>query len=89
MSVRKRWTMEILLDEHPSGGTRAVARLDTSEDAHLHGEGIWSTPVALDDGDDRPDIAADGAVSMALTQIVATLSARATARADTSLDPVV
>jgi hypothetical protein len=81
MSVRKRWTMEILLDEHPSGGTRAVARLDTSEDDHLHGEGI--------DGDDRPDIAADGAVSMALTQIVATLSARATARADTSLDPVV
>ena len=84
MSVRKRWTMEILLDERP-GRTRAVARLDTSEDAHLHGEGVWSVALDLDD-DDRSDIAADAAVSMALTQIAATLSARAAARADRSLE---
>jgi hypothetical protein len=84
MSVRKRWTMEILLEEHPAGGARAVARLDTSEDAHLHGEGVCSVAVDPDvDGGSGP--AADRAVCMALSQIVATLSARA-ARAERSLD---
>jgi hypothetical protein len=84
MNARKRWTMEILLDEQPSGGTRAVARLDTSEDAHLRGEGVCIAPVDLDI-DDRSGAAADRAVCMALTQIVATLSARA-ARTERSLE---
>ena len=38
MSRATRWTVEILIDE-ADGGTHAVARLDTSDDAHVHGHG--------------------------------------------------
>jgi hypothetical protein len=39
MSTTKRWTVEILLNEEDVGTIHAVARLDTSEDAHL--QGAW------------------------------------------------
>lgn len=41
MSTTKRWSMEILLDEEQAGTAQAAARLDTSEDHHLHGRGTW------------------------------------------------
>ena len=73
MSTAKRWTVEILIDEADQGTTRAVARLDTSEDAHLHGWGTWQS---ADDGD-VAEVGDDVAVSQALAEIADQLSIRA------------
>jgi hypothetical protein len=73
MSTAKRWTVEILIDEVDEGTTRAVARLDTSEDAHLHGRGTWR-PV--NDGQ-IADVGDEVAVSQALAEIADKLSMRA------------
>jgi len=82
MRTTKRWTMEILLDEQTPGGTRAAARLDTSDDAHLHGLGTWNGPVDAADPDDPddavvPSVGEELAVATALRQIAAKLSVRA------------
>jgi hypothetical protein len=74
MSTTKRWTVEILLDEEDLGTTHAVARLDTSEDAHLHGRGTWRSQGNTDDSTIGDDIA----VANALSQIAAKLSVAAT-----------
>jgi hypothetical protein len=74
MSTAKRWTIEILLDEVDEGTTRAVARLDTSEDAHVHGMGTWHRP---NDGHVVAEVGADTAVSLALAEIAGKLSLRA------------
>jgi len=74
MKTTKRWTIEILLDEVDQGTTRAVARLDTSEDAHLHGQGTWQGEAAV-----AAEIGDDVAVSRALGEIAEKLSIRASA----------
>ena len=71
MKTTKRWTIEILLDEVDETRTRAVARLDTSEDAHVHGQGSWEG----EDGD-AAEIGDDIAVSRALGEIAEKLSVR-------------
>jgi hypothetical protein len=79
MSTMKRWTVEILIDEE-DGAIHAVARLDTSEDAHLHGHGTWRSP-----GD--ADVSAMGddlAVAQALSEVAAKLSIKAAAEDDKS-----
>jgi Domain of unknown function (DUF1876) len=68
----KRWTIEILLDNVEPGTARAVARLDTSEDDHLHGHGTWQGA-----DEDVPGIGNDVAVSRALFEIADKLSVRA------------
>jgi Domain of unknown function (DUF1876) len=73
MSTAKRWTVEILLDEVDEGTTRAVARLDTSEDAHVHGRGTWHR---ADEGD-VAEVGDDVAVAQALAEIADKLSIRA------------
>ena len=75
MSTTKRWTAEILLDEDDLGTTHAVARLDTSEDAHLQGRGAWRSQGNTDD----PEIGDDIAVAQALSELAAKLSVAATA----------
>ena len=75
MAMTRRWTAEILLDEDGLGTTRAVVRLDTSEDEHLHGLGTWRDPdpqAPVDTGDDV-------AVAEALTQVAAKLRQHAAA----------
>jgi hypothetical protein len=72
MKTAKRWTIEILLDEVDPGTTLAVARLDTSEDAHLHGRGTWQGT----DGD-VAEIGDEVAVSRALSEIADKLAVRA------------
>jgi Domain of unknown function (DUF1876) len=74
MRTAKRWTIEILLDEVNPGTARAVARLDTSEDAHLHGQGTWQGA-----DEDVAEIGNDLAVSRALGEIAEKLSVRASA----------
>src|SRR5437763_7162594 len=71
MNTAKRWTIEILIDEVDEGTTRAVARLDTSEDAHLHGRGMW---LCGNDAESADDLA----VSQALAEIANKLSVTAT-----------
>jgi hypothetical protein len=73
MSTAKRWTIEIFLDQADAGITCATARLDTSEDAHVHGHGAWQS---LDDAE-RRGVADELAVARALRQIAAELSLRA------------
>jgi len=80
MTTAKRWTVEILLDEGDQGTTRAVARLDTSEDAHFHGRGTWHR---ADDGD-VAEVGDDVAVSQALAEIADKLSIRASKVASAS-----
>ena len=77
MSRAKRWTVEILIHED-DGTTHAVARLDTSEDAHLHGHG---TCRGADDPDDRAVVVAghETAVAEALREVADKLTARASA----------
>jgi len=74
MKTAKRWTIEILLDEVDPGTARAVARLDTSEDAHVHGRGTWQGA-----DEDVAEIGNDLAVSRALSEIAEKLSVRASA----------
>jgi hypothetical protein len=75
MSTTKRWTVEIFLDEVDTGGTHAAARLDTSEDAHVHGHGTWPSM-----GDtDTSETGAEAAAGQALSQIAAKLATRAAA----------
>ncbi len=78
MSTTKRWMIEILLDEDDLGSTHVVARLDTSEDAHLQGRGTWHRQGTAED----PRIGDDIAVAKALSQIAAKLSVAATADTD-------
>jgi Domain of unknown function (DUF1876) len=80
MSTTKRWMVEILLSEEDVGTTQAVARLDTSEDAHLQGRGTWRGPSNTDDSKIGDNIA----VAKALSQIAAKLSAAATGDSDGS-----
>lgn len=72
MSTTKRWTIEILITENADGTTHATARLDTSEDAHLHGQG---TCQSMGDAD-VSEIGDEVAVSKALSEIAAKLSLR-------------
>jgi hypothetical protein len=73
MATTRRWTAEILLDEADSGTTRAAVRVDTSEDAHLHGLATWHDPDAGSPSDTGDDVA----VAEALSQIAADLRRRA------------
>src|SRR3954470_19205081 len=82
MKTAERWTIEILLDEVDQGTTRAVARLDTSEDAHLHGRGTWRRAddedvLDVDDVDVVSEVGDDVAVSQALAEIADKLAIRA------------
>jgi hypothetical protein len=88
MSRATRWTVEILIDE-ADGGTHAVARLDTSDDAHVHGHGsCHRLPGAAgrDSDADAGDgtvagstgtVAAEIAVAAALREVATKLSVRA------------
>ncbi len=38
MNTQKRWRVEILINEHDQR-TQALARLDTHDDLHTHGQG--------------------------------------------------
>jgi hypothetical protein len=78
MTTTKRWTVEILLSEEDLGTTHAVARMDTSEDAHLQGRGTWRSQSNTDDSKIGDDIA----VAQALSQIAAKLSGAATGDSD-------
>ena len=69
MGMTRRWTAEILLDEDDLGTTRAAARLDTSEDEHLHGQATWQDP----DPEVPSQVGDDVAVAEALSQIAAKL----------------
>ena len=80
MSTTKRWTVEILIDEDDDGTTRAVARLDTSDDAHLHGHGTWRSPGDADDATMGDELA----VGTALSEVAAKLSIRAAGDANGS-----
>jgi hypothetical protein len=77
MGMTRRWTAEILLDEDDLGTTRAAARLDTSEDEHLHGLATWQDP----DPQAPSDAGVDVAVAEALSQIAAKLRRQASDRA--------
>jgi Rv2632c-like len=74
MGTTKRWSVEILLDEEQTGTTQARARLDTSEDNHLHGHGTWRTR-----DDEGPQLGDSAAVAQALRQIADKLALRASA----------
>jgi Domain of unknown function (DUF1876) len=69
MGMTRRWTAEILLEEDDLGTTRAAARLDTSEDEHLHGQATWQDP----DPEVPSQVGDDVAVAEALSQIAAKL----------------
>jgi Domain of unknown function (DUF1876) len=69
MGMTRRWTAEILLDEDDLGTTRAVVRLDTSDDAHVHGLATWQDP----DPETPSDVGDDVAVADALSQVAAKL----------------
>jgi Domain of unknown function (DUF1876) len=73
MGTTKLWTVEIFLDEGDLGTTRATARLDTSDDAHLHGRGSWQSA----DEEEPSEVGDDVAVAEALSQIAAGLTIRA------------
>ena len=77
MGMTRRWTAEILLDEDDLGITRAAVRLDTSDDAHLHGLATWQDP----DPETPSEFGDDVAVAEALSQIAAGLRQRAAHRA--------
>ena len=77
MGMTRRWTAEILLDEDDLGTTRAAVRLDTSEDAHLHGLATWQDP----DPEARCEAGDGVAVAEALSQIAAKLRRQATEHA--------
>ena len=85
MNTARRWTVEILIDEAEDGLTRAVARLDTSDDAHLHGRGTWRPGNDAGSGTASAD---DLAVAQALTAIADKLSVSAP-RPVATTDPVV
>jgi len=78
MGTTKRWTIEIFLDEDGLGTTHAAARLDTSEDAHVHGHGTYRSPS----DEASSEVGADAAVSDALSQIAMELSLRQQAALD-------
>jgi hypothetical protein len=78
MGMTRRWTAEILLDEDDLGTTRAAVRLDTSEDAHLHGLATWQDPDP--DAETAAEVGDDVAVAEALSQIAADLRRRAARR---------
>jgi Domain of unknown function (DUF1876) len=80
MSTTKRWTAEILIDEEDDGTTRAVARLDTSDDAHVHGHGTWRRTGDAHDAAMGDELA----VATALSQVAAKLSIRAAGDANES-----
>jgi hypothetical protein len=86
MRTTKRWTVEILLDEVDERTTRAVARLDTSDDAHLHGRGTWRRADDEDVADVvvMSEVGDDMAVSQALAEIAHKLAIRASAASRTS-----
>ena len=73
MGTTKRWTAEILLDEDDLGTTRVAVRLDTSEDAHLHGLAVLKDPDPLAPSEAGDDVA----VAEALSQIAAKLRQQA------------
>jgi hypothetical protein len=77
MGMTRRWTAEILLDEDDLGLTRAAVRLDTSDDAHLHGLATWQDP----DPETPSEVGDDVAVADALSQIAAGLRQRAASHA--------
>lgn len=80
MTTTKRWTIEILIDEETPGVTQAAARLDTSEDRHVHGHGSWRSAGGTDDAVPADEMA----VATALSVIAAKLSNRAVAETEDS-----
>ena len=70
----KHWTIEIYIDQRDDGTTRARARLDTSDDVHLHGHGT-AGPTPQEAA--VPEISEQVAVAQALSQISHTLFSRA------------
>src|SRR5690348_3635848 len=72
MGTTKRWRVEIFLEEG-ADSVRAAARLDTSEDAHVHGDGRWERT----DEDEMLRAGEQLAVAEALSEIATKLSLRA------------
>jgi hypothetical protein len=73
MNTHKRWTVEILINEHDHK-TRALARLDTHDDQHTHGQGI-ARRSTIDTN--PPQICDQLAVARALSELANKLAARA------------
>jgi hypothetical protein len=73
MNTHKRWTVEILINEHDHK-TRALARLDTHDDQHTHGQGIARRSTI----DTNPRQICDQlAAARALSELANKLAARA------------
>jgi Domain of unknown function (DUF1876) len=74
MNANRRWTVEILIDEHDGRTTTARARLDTHDDLHVHGHGnAQRRPVDIG----RPDMCDHLAVADALSELAAKITRRA------------
>lgn len=82
MVTAKRWTVDIVVDEHPqSRTTRAEARLHTGDPTHLRGIGrSWRNPL----DNEVPEIGDELAVARAL----ADLAGRLRSAADEDIDDV-
>ena len=77
MTVTKKWTVEVFIDEHDeSRNTRAEARLHTGDPTDVRGVGIsWRNPH----DPDVPEIGDELAVARALADLAARLQAAAAA----------
>jgi hypothetical protein len=66
MAATKRWSVDIHVDEHDDGTTRAEARLHTHDDTHLIG-----TRIARESPDDVdvPEIGDELATARALADL--------------------
>ena len=73
MNTHKRWRVEILINEHDHG-TQALARLDTHDDQHTHGQGtVRRSPIDTN----PPQICDQLAVARALSELASKLAVRA------------
>jgi hypothetical protein len=85
MATEKRWTVDIIIDEH-EGRTRAEARLRTRDSTHLMGTGM----AKLNPSDrDVPEIGDELAAARALSHLAhALLDAAAADIEDVTHQPV-
>ena len=73
MNTHRRWRVEILINEHDHR-TQALARLDTHDDRHTHGQGTARRNAI----DTNPRQICDQlAVARALSELASKLAARA------------
>jgi len=73
VNTHKQWRIEILLNENDHE-TQALARLDTHDDHHAHGQGTARrSPIDTD----RPQICDQLAVARALSELANKLAGRA------------